>query len=76
MQEVKFDPEILYVQFTQKLLTLSYRASIHHSLADCYFLPEELPAAKRQYRAGNLLLFDLSLWRHCPRGAGITKKSR
>jgi tetratricopeptide (TPR) repeat protein len=52
--------------FTQKLLTLSYTASIHHTLADCYYLLEDLPAAKRQYRAGNLLLFDLSLWRHCP----------
>jgi len=52
--------------FTRKLLTLSYMASIHHTLADCYFLLGNLPAAKRQYRAGNFLLFDLSLWRHCP----------
>ncbi|HZK83710.1 MAG TPA: tetratricopeptide repeat protein [Desulfosporosinus sp.] len=51
--------------FTQKLLTLSYMASIHHTLADCYFLLDDIPDAKRQYRAGNLLLFDLSLWRHC-----------
>jgi tetratricopeptide (TPR) repeat protein len=66
--------------FTQKLLTLSYMSSIHHSLADCYFLLENLPNAKRQYRAGNLLLFDLSLWRHCPQAAinitRITNKSR
>ncbi|KUO71821.1 MAG: hypothetical protein APF81_03660 [Desulfosporosinus sp. BRH_c37] len=55
--------------FTQKLLTLSYIASIHHALADCYFILEDLPAAKRQYRAGNLLLFDLSLWRHRPHPA-------
>lgn len=55
--------------FTRKLLTLSYMASIHHTLADCYFLLEDLPDAKRQYRAGNLLLFDLSLWRHCPHAA-------
>lgn len=52
--------------FTQKLLSLSYKASIHHKLADCYLLLEDLPDAKRQYRAGNMLLFDLSLWRHCP----------
>lgn len=50
--------------FTRKLLTLSYMASIHHTLADCYSLLEDLPSAKQQYRAGNLLLFDLSLWRH------------
>ena len=50
--------------FTRKLLTLSYMACIHHTLADCYFLLEDLPHAKRQYRAGNVLLFDLSLWRH------------
>jgi len=66
--------------FTQKLLTLSYTASIHHTLADCYLLLEDLPDAKRQYRAGNMLLFDLSLWRHCPhvviRDAKKTKISR
>lgn len=52
--------------FTQKLLTLSYMASIHHTLADCYYLLQDLPSAKRQYRCGNLLLFDLSLWRLSP----------
>lgn len=52
--------------FTQKLLTLSYMANIHHKLADCYFLLQALPDAEREYRAGNLLLFDLSLRRHCP----------
>lgn len=52
--------------FTHKLLTLSYKASIHHSLADCYYLLGDLPAAKQQYRAGNLLFFDLSLWRRRP----------
>ena len=64
---------------THKLLGLSYKASIHHSLADCYFLLGDLPAAKQQYRAGNLLLFDLSLWRRRPLDASydvkITKKS-
>ena len=59
---------------TQKLLTLSYMASIHHTLADCYFLLEDLPNAKRQYRAGNQLLFDLSLWRHCPQAAICNSK--
>ncbi|MHB8076128.1 tetratricopeptide repeat protein [Desulfosporosinus fructosivorans] len=52
--------------FTQKLLSISYKASIHHTLADCYLLLEDLPNAKRQYRSGNILLFDLSLWRHSP----------
>lgn len=55
--------------FTHKLLSLSYKASIHHSLADCYYLLGDSPTAKRQYWAGNLLLFDLSLWRHSPLGA-------
>lgn len=66
--------------FTQKLLTLSYMASIHHKLADCYYQLQHLAAAKRQYRAGNLLLFDLSLWRHSPHPANDyttkTNKSR
>lgn len=48
---------------TQKLLTLSYTASIHHTLADCYVILGHLPEAQRHYRAGNRLLFDLSLWR-------------
>ncbi len=61
--------------FTQKLLTLSYKASIHHTLADCYYLLEDLPDAKRQYRSGNLLLFDLSLWRHCPPEAIYARKT-
>jgi len=52
--------------FTRKLLSISYKANIHHTLADCYLLLDDLPNAKRQYRAGNMLLFDLSLWRHCP----------
>ncbi len=51
--------------FTQKLLTLSYTASIHHTLADCYLILENSPEAKRHYRAGNRLLFDLTLWRYC-----------
>lgn len=50
--------------FTQKLLTLGYTASIHHSLADCYTMMGNIPEAKRHYWAGNLLLFDVSLWRY------------
>jgi len=52
--------------FTQKLLSLSYTACIHHTLADCYILLDNLTEAKRHYRAGNRLLFDLSLWRYRP----------
>lgn len=52
--------------FTQKLLTLSYTASIHHTLADCYIILGNPLEAKRHYRAGNRLLFDLSLWRYQP----------
>ena len=55
--------------FTQKLLSLSYMANIHHKLADCYFLLENFPSAKQHYRKGNLLLFDLSLWRLSPHSA-------
>ena len=50
--------------FTKKLLVLSYTASIHHTLADCYVILGNLLEAKRHYRAGNWRLFDLSLWRH------------
>ncbi len=51
---------------TQKLLALSYTASIHHTLADCYVILEDFPKAKRHFRAGNRLLFDFSLWQYCP----------
>ncbi|TGE32281.1 tetratricopeptide repeat protein [Desulfosporosinus sp. Sb-LF] len=60
---------------TQKILTLSYKASIHHSLADCYVWLEDLPQAKRHYRAGNRLLLDPSLWRHCPVDENHSAKS-
>lgn len=49
--------------FTQKLLSISYTASIHHSLADCYLILDDSPQAKHHYRVGNVLLFDVSLWR-------------
>lgn len=50
---------------TQKMLTISYKSSIHHSLADCYVILDNFPQAKRHYRAGNRLLLDYTLWRHC-----------
>lgn len=64
---------------TRKLLTISYTASIHHILADCYVILGNLPEAKHHYRAGNRLLFDLSLWRYQPatiHSAQIYNKSR
>lgn len=51
---------------TQKMLTISYKANIHHTLADCYVILNDFPQAKRHYRAGNRLLLDCTLWRHCP----------
>ncbi|WP_407308598.1 tetratricopeptide repeat protein [Desulfosporosinus sp. SB140] len=50
--------------FTKKLLIFGYTASIHHALADCYMIMEDASKAKRHYWAGNLLLFDVSLWRY------------
>lgn len=64
--------------FTRKLLSLSYTASIHHTLADCYIALGKQAEAKRHYRAGNRLLFDLSLWRFQPesyRSSDIYNKS-
>lgn len=51
---------------TQKILTISYIANIHHSLADCYISLNDLSQAKKHFRAGNRLILDVSLWRHCP----------
>lgn len=51
---------------TQKILTISYKANIHHTLADCYVVLNDFQQAKRHYRAGNRLLLDCTLWRHCP----------
>lgn len=48
---------------TQKLLTVSYSASIHHALADCYNILKDSSAARRHYRAGNIRLLDITLWR-------------
>ena len=55
-------------KLTQLLLTLSYTASIHHALADCCLELKEYPKAKKHYRAGNLLLVDISLWRSSKQG--------
>lgn len=52
--------------FTHKLLNLSYCANMHHTLADCYYVLKNFSAAKREYRAGNRLLLDISLWRYRP----------
>jgi len=49
---------------TQRFLTLSYTASIHHALADCYSILKDYAAAKRHYRAGNRRLIDITLWRY------------
>ncbi|MDQ7096062.1 tetratricopeptide repeat protein [Desulfosporosinus sp. PR] len=49
---------------TRKLLIWGYTASIHHALADCYMIMKKPTEAKRHYWAGNLLLFDVSLWRY------------
>ena len=51
---------------TQKILTISYIANIHHTLADCYISLNDLSQAKKHFRAGNRLILDVSLWRHCP----------
>lgn len=61
--------------FTQKLLTLSYKASIHHVLADCYVTIKDFSKAKRHYRAGNRRLIDISLWRHCELGTARSAKN-
>jgi tetratricopeptide (TPR) repeat protein len=50
-------------RFTQLLLTLSYKASIHHALADSYSVLKDYPNAKKHYRAGNIRFFDFTLWR-------------
>lgn len=50
---------------TQKVITIGYLASIHHALADCYLILNDISQAKKHYRAGNLLLLDISLWRRC-----------
>lgn len=49
--------------FTQILLALSYKASLHHCLSECYIKLEEYSLAKEHIWAGNFRLFDLSLWR-------------
>lgn len=60
---------------TQKLLTISYKANIHHTLADCYLLLADFPQAKQHYQAGNSLLLDITLWRHCPTNLMLSIKN-
>lgn len=50
-------------RFTQLLLTLSYTASIHHSIGDCYIVLKDYTNAKKHYWAGNRRFIDVSLWR-------------
>ena len=50
-------------RFTQLLLTLSYTASIHHSIGDCYFVLKDYANAKKHYWSGNIRFIDITLWR-------------
>jgi tetratricopeptide (TPR) repeat protein len=50
-------------RFTQLLLTLSYTASIHHSLGDCYLVQKDYFNAKKHFWSGNIRFFDITLWR-------------
>ncbi|SHN82106.1 tetratricopeptide repeat protein [Desulfitobacterium chlororespirans] len=50
-------------RFTQFLLTLSYTATIHHALGDCYAMLKNYSQAKKHYLLGNIRIFDISLWR-------------
>ncbi|MDA8226204.1 MAG: tetratricopeptide repeat protein [Desulfitobacterium hafniense] len=63
------------IRFTQILLTLSYTASIHHSLADCYALTGDFPNAKRHYMLGNIRLIDLTMWRTLKAFLGSSPKN-
>lgn len=54
---------------TQRFLTLSYTANIHHTLADCYNILKDFPAAKRHYWAGNRRFLDISFWQYPKGGA-------
>ncbi|NMA70157.1 MAG: tetratricopeptide repeat protein [Desulfitobacterium sp.] len=51
-------------KLTKTFLALSYRASTYHSLGDCYSLLKNHSLAKKHYILGNLLFFDLSLWKN------------
>ena len=53
---------------TQRRLTLSYTAHIHHAVAECYRISENPAAARRHYFAGNIRLFDVTLW-HYPKAS-------
>lgn len=62
-------------RFTQRLLTLSYTASIYHSLGDCYFVLKDYPNAKKNYRSGNIRFFDITLWRKVKLPTSVSPKS-
>lgn len=62
-------------RFTQLLLTLSYTASIYHSLGDCYYVLKDNLNAKKNYRLGNLRFFDITLWRKVKRPTSISPKN-
>ena len=49
---------------TQKFLTISYTACIHHSLGDCYTILKDSSTAKRHYWAGNRRLIDITFWKY------------
>lgn len=49
---------------TQKFLTISYTASIHHALGDCFSVLKDYDSGKRHYRAGNIRLLDITVWRY------------
>lgn len=61
--------------FTQILLSLSYKANLHHSLADCFLQLKDHQLAKKHIWAGNLRLFDLSLWRKISLSHSYSSKS-
>ncbi|MGE4273148.1 MAG: tetratricopeptide repeat protein [Desulfitobacterium sp.] len=50
-------------KLTQFLLSLSYTATLHHSLGDCYVVVRDYSKANKHYILGNIRFFDISLWR-------------
>lgn len=61
--------------FTQFLLTLSYTASIYHSLGDCYFLLKDYPNAKKYYHSGNIRFLDITFWRKVKLPMNVSPKN-
>jgi tetratricopeptide (TPR) repeat protein len=62
-------------RFTQRLLTLSYTGSIHHSLGDCYLILKDHQSAKKHYRSGNIRFFDITLWRKLKPSLTVSSKN-